>query len=113
MEVLNERLNQEYQRIEDDIDVMKKEYREVQQLKEEERQIQSKLRRQQEELLSMYRNSDSFRLLTSLSEEINAEGKNIIQDLENRESEIKRTIKQYEDKLEKNREKYRKNSLQK
>lgn len=61
----------------------------------------------------MYRNSDSFRLFTSLSEEINAEGKNIIQDLENRESEIKRTIKQYEDKLEKNREKYRKNSLQK
>lgn len=113
MEVLNERLNQEYQRIEDDIDVMKKEYREVQQLKEEERQIQSKLRRQQEELLSMYRNSDSFRLFISLSEEINAEGKNIIQDLENRESEIKRTIKQYEDKLEKNREKYRKNSLQK
>lgn len=113
MEVLNERLNQEYQRIEDDIDVMKKEYREVQQLKEEERQIQSKLRRQQEELLSMYRNSDSFRLFTYLSEEINVEGKNIIRDLENQESEIKRTIKQYEDKLEKNREKYRKNSLQK
>lgn len=113
MEVSNERLNQEYQCIEDDIDAMKKEYLEVQQLKEEERQIQSKLRRQQEELLSMYRNSDSFRLFTSLSEEINAEGKNIIQDLENRESEIKKTIKQYEDKLEQNREKYRKNNLQK
>lgn len=113
MEVSNERLNQEYQCIEDDIDAMKKEYREVQQLKEEERQIQSKLRRQQEELLSMYRNSDSFRLFTSLSEEINAEGKNIMQDLENRESEIKKTIKQYEDKLEQNREKYRKNNLQK
>lgn len=113
MEVSNERLDQEYQRIEDDIDVMRKGHREVQQLKEEERQIQSKLRRQQEELLGMYRNSDSFRLFTSLSEEINAEGKNIIQDLENREFEIKKTIKQYEDKLEKNREKYCKNNLQK
>lgn len=113
MEVLNERLTQEYQRIEDDIDAMKKEYREVQQLKEEEQRIQIKLRGQQEELLSTYSNSDSFQLFTYLSEEINVEEKNIIRDLENQESEIKKTIKQYEDKLEKNRGKYRKNSLQK